>query len=183
MMDKSTTTNPAKTAATDANIQSEAAATTTNAAGCGSNNNSNSSNGSTNTSSSNNNVNASSNGNNNAARPSGLVRLANDAQRLERLWAQAAENEALKTLTNSSSSNNRNSVSNTTTSIATGSGTGTGMGAGATNAVINLNISTTTGGNFAVSVESHISVENLKKIIAKKLKVAKDRICLLHREK
>jgi len=48
---------------------------------------------------------------------------------------------------------------------------------------INLNISTTTGGNFGVSVEPHISVESLKKIIAKKLKVAKDRICLLHREK
>uniref|UniRef100_T1PKJ6 Ubiquitin n=1 Tax=Musca domestica TaxID=7370 RepID=T1PKJ6_MUSDO len=50
-------------------------------------------------------------------------------------------------------------------------------------APINLNISTTTGGNFSVSVDPQISVENLKKIIAKKLKVAKDRICLLHREK
>ncbi|XP_075158939.1 ubiquitin-like domain-containing protein stuxnet [Haematobia irritans] len=50
-------------------------------------------------------------------------------------------------------------------------------------APINLNISTTTGGNFSVSVDPQITVENLKKIIAKKLKVAKDRICLLHREK
>ncbi|ALC49414.1 CG32676 [Drosophila busckii] len=49
--------------------------------------------------------------------------------------------------------------------------------------MINLNINTTTGGNFGVSVEPHISVESLKKIVAKKLKVAKDRICLLHREK
>ncbi|XP_017488588.1 PREDICTED: putative protein TPRXL, partial [Rhagoletis zephyria] len=47
---------------------------------------------------------------------------------------------------------------------------------------INLNINTTTGGNFGVTVDPQISVENLKKIIAKKLKVAKDRICLLHRE-
>ncbi|XP_037937225.1 midnolin homolog [Teleopsis dalmanni] len=48
---------------------------------------------------------------------------------------------------------------------------------------INLNINTTTGGNFSVTVDPQISVESLKKIIAKKLKVAKDRICLLHREK
>ncbi|XP_018784778.1 PREDICTED: probable RNA methyltransferase bin3 [Bactrocera latifrons] len=48
---------------------------------------------------------------------------------------------------------------------------------------INLNINTTTGGNFGVTVDPQISVENLKKIISKKLKVAKDRICLLHREK
>lgn len=46
-----------------------------------------------------------------------------------------------------------------------------------------LNINTTTGGSFSVSVDSHTTVENLKKIVAKKLKVAKDRICLLHREK
>lgn len=48
---------------------------------------------------------------------------------------------------------------------------------------ITLNINTTTGGCFSVSVDSHTSVENLKKIVAKKLKVSKDRICLLHREK
>lgn len=48
---------------------------------------------------------------------------------------------------------------------------------------ITLNITTTTGGSFSVMVDSQITVENLKKIIAKKLKVAKDRICLLHREK
>lgn len=48
---------------------------------------------------------------------------------------------------------------------------------------ITLNITTTTGGSFSVVVEHQITVENLKKIIAKKLKVAKDRICLLHREK
>lgn len=48
---------------------------------------------------------------------------------------------------------------------------------------ITVNVNTTTGGCFSVSVDSHTSVENLKKIVAKKLKVAKDRICLLHREK
>lgn len=48
---------------------------------------------------------------------------------------------------------------------------------------ITLNISTTTGGNFSVDVESNNTVENLKKIVAKKLRVAKDRICLLHRER
>lgn len=48
---------------------------------------------------------------------------------------------------------------------------------------INLNITTTTGGSFTVLVDAQNSVENLKKIIAKKLKVAKDRICLLHRER
>lgn len=48
---------------------------------------------------------------------------------------------------------------------------------------ITLNINTTTGGSFSVTVDHHNTVENLKKIVAKKLKVAKDRICLLHREK
>ncbi|XP_059618531.1 midnolin homolog [Phlebotomus argentipes] len=48
---------------------------------------------------------------------------------------------------------------------------------------ITINISTTTGGNFTQAVETHYSVENLKKIVAKKLRVAKDRICLLHRER
>uniref|UniRef100_A0A1B0CYF9 Uncharacterized protein n=1 Tax=Phlebotomus papatasi TaxID=29031 RepID=A0A1B0CYF9_PHLPP len=48
---------------------------------------------------------------------------------------------------------------------------------------ITINISTTTGGNFTQTVETHYTVENLKKIVAKKLRVAKDRICLLHRER
>lgn len=59
------------------------------------------------------------------------------------------------------------------------------LGCGSSSVVsqITLNITTTTGGNFSVVVESQITVESLKKTIAKKLKVAKDRICLLHREK
>lgn len=48
---------------------------------------------------------------------------------------------------------------------------------------ITLNITTTTGGSFSVLVDVQNSVENLKKIVAQKLKVAKDRICLLHRER
>lgn len=60
---------------------------------------------------------------------------------------------------------------------------GCGSGSGIDLSQITLNVNTTTGGSFSVNVDSQISVENLKKIIAKKLKVAKDRICLLHREK
>lgn len=58
-----------------------------------------------------------------------------------------------------------------------------GCGAEINLSQITLNINTTTGGCFSVNVDSHISIESLKKIVAKKLKVAKDRICLLHREK
>lgn len=48
---------------------------------------------------------------------------------------------------------------------------------------ITLNIQTTTGGNFSISVNGKNTVEHLKKVVSKKLKVAKDRICLLHRER
>lgn len=48
---------------------------------------------------------------------------------------------------------------------------------------ITLNISTTTGGNFSVTVDTSQSVDQLKKSVAKKLRVSKDRICLLHRER
>lgn len=48
---------------------------------------------------------------------------------------------------------------------------------------ITLNVQTTTGGNFTVVADPHNSVENLKKTIAKKLKVSKDRISLLFRER
>ncbi|EDW08062.2 uncharacterized protein Dmoj_GI14292 [Drosophila mojavensis] len=75
------------------------------------------------------------------------------------------------------------SSTNNSTTVANRTGLGTGTGMERNNMMINLNVSTTTGGNFSVCVEPHISIESLKKIIAKKLKVAKDRICLLHREK
>lgn len=48
---------------------------------------------------------------------------------------------------------------------------------------ITLNIQTTTGGNFTVSLNGKNTVEHLKKLVSKKLKVSKDRICLLHRER
>lgn len=48
---------------------------------------------------------------------------------------------------------------------------------------ITLNIQTTTGGNFSVSLNGKNTVEHLKKLVSKKLKVSKDRICLLHRER
>ncbi|KAJ8731776.1 hypothetical protein PYW08_014506 [Mythimna loreyi] len=48
---------------------------------------------------------------------------------------------------------------------------------------ITLNIQTTTGGNFSISLNPKNTVEHLKKLVSKKLKVSKDRICLLHRER
>ncbi|OWR51573.1 hypothetical protein KGM_210050 [Danaus plexippus plexippus] len=48
---------------------------------------------------------------------------------------------------------------------------------------ITLNIQTTTGGNFSISLNGKNTVEHLKKVVSKKLKVSKDRICLLHRER
>ncbi|CAG9856314.1 unnamed protein product [Phyllotreta striolata] len=52
-----------------------------------------------------------------------------------------------------------------------------------TNTQINVHVSPTTGGDFFLSVDSDISVENLKKLISKRLKVPRDRICLLFRDK
>ncbi|XP_046960421.1 midnolin homolog [Vanessa cardui] len=48
---------------------------------------------------------------------------------------------------------------------------------------ITLNIQTTTGGSFSISLNGKNTVEHLKKVVSKKLKVSKDRICLLHRER
>ena len=48
---------------------------------------------------------------------------------------------------------------------------------------ITVCITPTTGGQFELAVDRNDTVENLKKIISKKLKVAKERICLLHRER
>lgn len=50
-------------------------------------------------------------------------------------------------------------------------------------AQISVHISPTTGGDFYLAVEPDITVENLKKLVSKKLKVPRDRICLLFREK
>lgn len=51
------------------------------------------------------------------------------------------------------------------------------------NSQINIHVSPTTGGDFYLCVESDISVDNLKKLVSKRLKVPRDRICLLFRDK
>jgi predicted Rdx family selenoprotein len=48
---------------------------------------------------------------------------------------------------------------------------------------ITICITPTTGGQFDITVDKHETIENLKKIISKRLKVAKERICLLNRER
>ncbi|XP_066248246.1 midnolin isoform X1 [Euwallacea similis] len=48
---------------------------------------------------------------------------------------------------------------------------------------INVQVSPTTGGDFFISVASDITVEHLKKLISKRLKLPRDRICLLFRDK
>lgn len=48
---------------------------------------------------------------------------------------------------------------------------------------INILISTTTGTQFDISVESLNTIEHLKKVISKKLKVNKDKISLLFKER
>lgn len=51
------------------------------------------------------------------------------------------------------------------------------------NKKIEIQIVKTTGGSFTVTVENDITVENLKKIVSKKLKISKDRICLMNSER
>ncbi|XP_033337502.2 uncharacterized protein LOC117226856 isoform X1 [Megalopta genalis] len=48
---------------------------------------------------------------------------------------------------------------------------------------ITISITPTTGGQFDLTVDRTDTIENLKKIISKRLKVAKERMCLLHRER
>lgn len=48
---------------------------------------------------------------------------------------------------------------------------------------IEIHIVKTTGGFFDVTVDSDITVEGLKKIVSKKLKISKDRICLMNSER
>lgn len=52
-----------------------------------------------------------------------------------------------------------------------------------TSQTINILISTTTGTQFDISVESLNTIEHLKKVISKKLKVNKDKISLLFKER
>jgi len=48
---------------------------------------------------------------------------------------------------------------------------------------ITITVAPTTGGTFDISVQKNLAIENLKKVISKKLKVPKERILLLHKEK
>lgn len=48
---------------------------------------------------------------------------------------------------------------------------------------ITVNITPTTGGSWFIRVDPQTSIENFKKIVSKKLKVHKERICLLYRDK
>ena len=49
--------------------------------------------------------------------------------------------------------------------------------------MISVTVAPFTGGPFTVTISRQESVEELKKAVAKKLKVLKDRICLLYRER
>ncbi|KAL3270244.1 hypothetical protein HHI36_009300 [Cryptolaemus montrouzieri] len=51
------------------------------------------------------------------------------------------------------------------------------------NTQISVHVSPTTGGDFYLTVESDITVDNFKKLVSKRLKVPRDRICLLFRDK
>ncbi|KAJ3643264.1 hypothetical protein Zmor_025987 [Zophobas morio] len=48
---------------------------------------------------------------------------------------------------------------------------------------ISIHVSPTTGGDFYLTVEPDISVDGFKKLVSKRLKVPRDRICLLFRDK
>ncbi|XP_055604928.1 midnolin homolog [Uranotaenia lowii] len=87
--------------------------------------------------------------------------------------------------TSSTSSSASGSSSSSTVPLGCGTGSGSSLAASAATPInaITLNVTTTTGGSFSIVVDGENSVENLKKIISKKLKVSKDRICLLHRER
>nr|CAD7420223.1 unnamed protein product [Timema poppensis] len=61
---------------------------------------------------------------------------------------------------------------------------GNRSGCGCTSSTkITVRVTPTTGGQFDLQVAKTESVENLKKFISKKLKVPKERICLLHRDR
>ena len=48
---------------------------------------------------------------------------------------------------------------------------------------ITISITPTTGGQFELHIARTETIESLKKLISKKLKVPKERICLLHRDR
>lgn len=59
------------------------------------------------------------------------------------------------------------------------------LGCGCKNSAssITISVTPTTGGQFDLAVTKTDTIESLKKLISKKLKVPKERICLLHRER
>uniref|UniRef100_A0A146LJ64 Midnolin-B n=4 Tax=Lygus hesperus TaxID=30085 RepID=A0A146LJ64_LYGHE len=58
-----------------------------------------------------------------------------------------------------------------------------GCGCNQETSSITISVTPTTGGQFDLAVTKTDSIENLKKLISKRLKVPKERICLLHRER
>lgn len=58
-----------------------------------------------------------------------------------------------------------------------------GRNVAASSPLINVGVYPTTGGHFDLQVNRTDTIEHLKKMISKKLKVAKERICLLYKEK
>lgn len=79
------------------------------------------------------------------------------------------------------SSSNAATIESTTQSPNESSESGGQSGCGCSNITISVN--PTTGGQFDLAVTKNDTIENLKKLISKKLKVPKERICLLHRER
>jgi len=71
----------------------------------------------------------------------------------------------------------------TTESTQNNSNSDLGCGCKNSASTITISVTPTTGGQFDLAVSKTDTIENLKKLISKKLKVPKERICLLHRER
>lgn len=89
-----------------------------------------------------------------------------EASNMDTGSGNAGSSDAAKTNPNSTSESSQHS--------------GCGCASGTT---ITVRVTPTTGGQFDLQVAKTESVENLKKLISKKLKVPKERICLLHRDR
>lgn len=89
-----------------------------------------------------------------------------EASNMDTGGGNAGSSDAAKTNPNSTSETSQHS--------------GCGCTSGTT---ITVRVTPTTGGQFDLQVAKTESVENLKKLISKKLKMPKERICLLHRDR
>ncbi|PSN54717.1 hypothetical protein C0J52_04874 [Blattella germanica] len=96
----------------------------------------------------------------------GGVMLFGEASNMDTGGGNAGSSEAAKTSQNPTCETSQHS--------------GCGCASGTT---ITVRVTPTTGGQFDLQVAKTESVENLKKLISKKLKVPKERICLLHRDR